>query len=188
MTVPVGGCGYAGGRCGRSRGEDGGHRLVGADPRSVRIGEEPGHVHALIVEAVHGGGHVGPGRGVEHRVADHTNVVSVIGYWYFGRLDSDGSTTWAMSKEAELDTSVQVTVVHDAQDNPLKLYIDGSYVSDMDDYYASANDSTTFAVGKGLAKGANGGFAWGNYLPEKINDVRLWSGAMHNATQALDFT
>lgn len=112
-------------------------------------------------------------------------VTYVIGNWYFGRLNADGTGTWSVSPaRAELDTSVQVTVVHNAQDNRLKLYVDGNYVSDRDDFYATESGSTTFAVGKGLL--ANG--AWGNYLPGTINDVRVWTGAMIDAEQVKDFT
>ncbi|WP_266876338.1 LamG domain-containing protein [Streptomyces sp. NBC_01264] len=111
-------------------------------------------------------------------------VTSVIGNWYFGRLNSDGTGTWSVSPaRAELDTSVQVTVVHNAQDNRLKLYVDGNYVSDRDDFYATESGSTTFAVGKGLVNDA-----WGNYLPGTINDVRVWTGAMIDAEQVKDFT
>lgn len=56
-----------GGGCG---GEDSGHRPVDADPRGVSVGEQAGHGHALAGQAVRGGGHVGPGRGGEDRVAD----------------------------------------------------------------------------------------------------------------------
>ncbi|MFF1416012.1 LamG-like jellyroll fold domain-containing protein [Streptomyces sp. NPDC058289] len=119
-----------------------------------------------------------------HHPDTGAEVTSVIGNWYFGRLNADGTGTWSVSPaRAELDTSVQVTVVHNAQDNRLKLYVDGNYVSDRDDFYATESGSTTFAVGKGLVNDA-----WGNYLPGKINDVRVWTGAMIDAEQVKDFT
>ncbi|MFD7838687.1 hypothetical protein [Streptomyces sp. NPDC059761] len=38
---------------------------------ALLVDEKPGDLHALVVKAVHGGGHVGPGRRGEHRVAHH---------------------------------------------------------------------------------------------------------------------
>ncbi|WP_327257268.1 LamG domain-containing protein [Streptomyces sp. NBC_01244] len=115
---------------------------------------------------------------------DGEEVHSIVGKWYFGRLTSSGEKYWVESEVADLKTSTQITVVHNAQDNQLTLYLDGRPVSQKENYYAPASDGTTFAVGKGLLE--NG--TWGNYLPGKINDVRLWSGAMKNTTQVMDFT
>lgn len=111
-------------------------------------------------------------------------VTSVIGYWYFGRINADGAGTWSVSREvAALDASVQVTAVHNAQDNELKLYLNGDDVSDRGTYYAIESNSTFFIVGKSLVNDA-----WANFLPGKINDVRVWTGAMIDAEQVKDLT
>lgn len=118
-----------------------------------------------------------------------TMVPTAFGRWHFGRLNADGSSTSAVSRAtSKLTEAVQLTAVHNAQDNQLQLYINGEMASEKANFYATASDSTTFAVGKGLEKKVDGSLDWGRYLPGRINDIRLWSGAMFDADQVKDFT
>ncbi|MCX5409836.1 LamG domain protein jellyroll fold domain protein [Streptomyces sp. NBC_00335] len=120
-------------------------------------------------------------------IPDHdtgANVDTAFGQWCFGRRNADGSGTWSASPPtSKFDTSVQVTVVHNAQDNELKLYVDGNEVSKQGSYYATESNSTFFLVGASFVDGA-----WAHFMPGKINDVRVWSGAMYDAEQVKDLT
>ncbi len=67
-----GGTGRSGRGRGRGRGgggDGGGDGLVDAEACCVGVGEDAGDVDALVVEAAHGGGDVGPGREGEDRVS-----------------------------------------------------------------------------------------------------------------------
>ncbi|MEV7416885.1 LamG-like jellyroll fold domain-containing protein [Streptomyces sp. NPDC089919] len=111
-------------------------------------------------------------------------VMTAQGRWYFGRLNADGTGTWVQSKDyAVTDESVQLTVVQDVQGQKLQLYVDGRRDTEREGYQPVETNATTFAVGKGLVKDE-----WSRFLPGRINDVRLWSGAMRNPDQVQDFT
>ncbi|WP_202446204.1 hypothetical protein [Streptomyces sp. SID4941] len=68
--VVVAGAGRAVRRWGGGCGGDGGDGLVDADAGGVRVGQDPGDVGALVVEAAHGGGDVRPAGGGQDGVAD----------------------------------------------------------------------------------------------------------------------
>ncbi|MFG2569223.1 LamG domain-containing protein [Streptomyces sp. NPDC048567] len=99
-----------------------------------------------------------------------------IGRWYFGRLAPDGtSTTSVTSNElAVLDTPVRLTGVFDAETQSIRLYLGTTEMGD-------GATPFTAAVGSGNAEAGKG--AWGNYLPGRISDIRIWAGAMSDANQ-----
>ncbi|WP_459755816.1 LamG-like jellyroll fold domain-containing protein [Streptomyces sennicomposti] len=104
-----------------------------------------------------------------------------VGYWRFGRLNTDGSFTTVSSDEAALvGGMVRLTGVFDAQAGTISLYTGTEPNGDALAYTAKAG-SGDFAVGKGFTGGA-----WKHYLPGKVVEVRLWAGAMASADQIAD--
>ncbi|MFF1961824.1 LamG domain-containing protein [Streptomyces sp. NPDC058220] len=100
-----------------------------------------------------------------------------VGRWHFGRLTADGTGTSAISKEAALlDSGTRLTGVYNAQDKTIRLYL--SAVSQGDDVaYTAAVGSDELSVGTGYLG------AWGNYLPGRVSDIRLWAGALRDSEQ-----
>ncbi|MFD7026835.1 LamG domain-containing protein [Streptomyces sp. NPDC059917] len=113
---------------------------------------------------------------------DPTKMVSTVeGTWRFGRLTADGSgTSVASDSLAAVNTGVQVTGVHNAQDGTIALYV-GSVGQAQPKAYTAGVGSGELAVGKGFTNSA-----WGNFLPGEIKGMRLWSGAMKDAAQVAD--
>jgi hypothetical protein len=103
------------------------------------------------------------------------------GTWHFGRLTADGSGVFVSSEEdALVDSEVQLTGVFDAQAGTISLYLssDPQYEALA---YTTAVGSGEFAVGKGYLNSV-----WSNYLPGRISDIRLWSGALTDGNQVAD--
>ncbi|MFR9797802.1 LamG-like jellyroll fold domain-containing protein, partial [Streptomyces sp. MS06] len=93
--------------------------------------------------------------------------------WQFGRLNADGSFTSVASDEiAATDSMVRLTGIYDAQSGTITLYVGGFSDGGLEGFEAQAGTGD-FAVGKGFTSSA-----WGHYLPGRIADVRIWSGAM----------
>ncbi|NMO33555.1 LamG domain-containing protein [Streptomyces sp. GMY01] len=104
-----------------------------------------------------------------------------VGYWRFGRLNTDGSFTTVSSDEAALAGGmVRLTGVFDAQAGTISLYTGTEPNGDALAYTAKAG-SGEFAVGKGFTGGA-----WTHYLPGRVAEVRLWAGAMASVDQIAD--
>ncbi|GGM09573.1 hypothetical protein GCM10010129_61890 [Streptomyces fumigatiscleroticus] len=98
--------------------------------------------------------------------------------WHFGKLTSDGTGTSVASTDAAvLDSEVGLVGAYDAHTREITLFVGSTRQGDPLAYTAYVG-SGEFAVGKGYLDGA-----WGNYLPGKITDIRLWAGAMTDATQ-----
>ncbi|WP_328392392.1 LamG domain-containing protein [Streptomyces sp. NBC_00390] len=101
-----------------------------------------------------------------------------VGRWHFGRLTADGSGASVESEENALpDSETRLTGVYDAQKQSISLYLSATQQHD-DLAYTAAVGSSDFAVGKGWLDGA-----WGSYLPGRISDIRLWSGALSDSDQ-----
>ncbi|MET7633384.1 LamG domain-containing protein [Streptomyces sp. NBC_01318] len=95
------------------------------------------------------------------------------GKWHFGRLSADGSGASVESEdEAELDSEARLTGVYDAQAGKISLYLSTDRMFEPLVYTAMVG-SGDFAAGRGWLASA-----WGNYLPGRINDIRVWAGAM----------
>lgn len=100
------------------------------------------------------------------------------GFWYFGRFDADGEFSGVASEEsASVDGMVRLTGVYDTGDGTVRLYL-GSVVNGDAQAYTAKTGSGDLALGKGSTDGT-----WQHYLPARIADVRLWTGAMATAQQ-----
>lgn len=103
------------------------------------------------------------------------------GRWNFGRLTADGTGVSVESKdEAILDSETRLTGVYNAQDRTIQLYLTSDRQSSDDVAYTAQVGSDEFSVGKGYLG------AWGNYLPGRLSDIRLWSGALSDGMQVAD--
>nr|WP_264935118.1 LamG domain-containing protein [Streptomyces sp. A012304] len=98
--------------------------------------------------------------------------------WHFGRLTADGGGTSVVSDEAAvLDSEVGLVGAYDARTREITLFVGSTRQGDPLAYTASAGTGE-FAAGKGYVGGA-----WGHHLPGRITDIRLWAGAVTDATQ-----
>ncbi|WP_405916769.1 LamG-like jellyroll fold domain-containing protein [Streptomyces sp. NBC_00728] len=97
--------------------------------------------------------------------------------WHFGRLTADGTGTSVVSDEAAvLDSEVGLVGAYDARTREITLFV-GSMRQGDPLAYTAATGSEEFAAGKGYTG------VWGNYLRGRITDIRLWAGAVTDATQ-----
>ncbi|MEV0482864.1 LamG domain-containing protein [Streptomyces sp. NPDC050508] len=98
--------------------------------------------------------------------------------WHFGKLTADGTGTSVVSEEAAvLDSEVGLVGAYDAHTREITLFVGSARQGDPLAYTATVG-SGEFAAGKANLDGA-----WGNYLPGQITDIRLWAGAVTDATQ-----
>ncbi|WP_455359429.1 LamG-like jellyroll fold domain-containing protein [Streptomyces sp. SYSU K21746] len=101
-----------------------------------------------------------------------------LGRWHFGRLTADGTGASVVSNEnALMDSETRLTGIYDAQARTISLHLTADRQGE-DLAYTAAVGSGEFAVGKGYLAGA-----WGNYLPGRISDIRLWAGALSSDAQ-----
>ncbi|MGW0712503.1 LamG-like jellyroll fold domain-containing protein [Streptomyces sp. NPDC002643] len=101
-----------------------------------------------------------------------------VGFWRFGRLNSDGTFSAVASEEAAVvDGMVRMTGVFNAQDGTIGLYV-GAVRNGDDKAFTAKIGSGDFAVGKGFNSSA-----WQYYLPGRVAEVRLWAGAMAGSDQ-----
>ncbi|OKI36692.1 hypothetical protein A6A29_41400 [Streptomyces sp. TSRI0281] len=104
-----------------------------------------------------------------------------VGRWNFGRLTADGTGVSVESKdEAVLDSEARITGVYNAQDRTIQLYVTSDRQTSDDVQYTAEVGTGELSVGKGYLG------AWGNYLPGRLTDIRLWSGALSDGTQVAD--
>ncbi|MFF2408321.1 LamG-like jellyroll fold domain-containing protein [Streptomyces sp. NPDC058092] len=104
-----------------------------------------------------------------------------VGFWRFGRLNADGTSTSVVSdEEAAIDSPVRLTGIFDAQDATVSLRV-GYVLNGEPKTFTAKAGSGEFAIGKGL----NGG-AWKYFLPGRIAEVRVWAGAIVSQEQAED--
>lgn len=101
-----------------------------------------------------------------------------VGFWHFGRLKSDGTFDSITSNEAAaVNGIVRLTGVFDAQSATISLYL-SSVQNGTDQEFTAKSGTGDFAIGMGFSDGT-----WGNFLPARISDVRLWTGAVASWTQ-----
>ncbi len=121
--------------------------------------------------------------GKETRFDDDGNEYTApVGLWHFGRVGATGAGDWVSSDEvAELGSPVRLTGVFDALDETngpvVRLHV-GLKQNDADRTWTSAVGAGDFTVGKGYST-----TAWGHHLPARVDDVRLWAGAMSDVDQ-----
>ncbi|MGW7226584.1 LamG-like jellyroll fold domain-containing protein [Streptomyces cyaneofuscatus] len=100
-----------------------------------------------------------------------------LGRWHFGRLTADGSGVSVRSDEsAVLGTEVGLVGSYDAQAQQISLYLVDRQGVPTEFTAAAATGGP--AVGKGWLNSA-----WGSQLPGRVDRIRLWAGAVHNAHQ-----
>ncbi|MFE7124570.1 LamG-like jellyroll fold domain-containing protein [Streptomyces sp. NPDC057617] len=103
-----------------------------------------------------------------------------VGYWRFGRLNSDKSFTAVDSNEVASDGAVRLTGVYDAQEGTIRLYL-ASVQNDVDTAYTAMIGADELAGGKGFVNKT-----WGHYLPGEITDIKIWVGAAADDDQVED--
>ncbi|WP_432106215.1 LamG domain-containing protein [Streptomyces sp. bgisy091] len=102
-----------------------------------------------------------------------------VGFWRFGRLNADGtSTSVGSNEEAAIDAPVRLTGIFDAQDATVSLRV-GYVLNGEPKLFTAQAGSGEFALGKGF-----GGSAWKYFLPSRITEVRVWAGAVASQEQA----
>ncbi|WP_327289154.1 LamG domain-containing protein [Streptomyces sp. NBC_01198] len=117
---------------------------------------------------------------------DDLNLVTVpTSRWLFGRLNADGTFTGASSEvEVGADTgdgsngegAVRVSGVFDAQAGTAALYM--GVAPEDEQPYTVIQGASLFSIGDAFVNGA-----WSHYLPGRVQDVRVWSGAMSDPDQ-----
>ncbi len=101
------------------------------------------------------------------------------GFWRFGRLNADGTSTSVVSdEEAAIDAPVRLTGIFDAQDATVSLRV-GYVLNGEPKLFTAQAGSGEFALGKGV-----GGGTWKYFLPGRIAEVRVWAGAVASHEQA----
>ncbi|MEF9906434.1 LamG domain-containing protein [Streptomyces sp. P9-A2] len=100
------------------------------------------------------------------------------GKWHFGRLNADGTFSSVVSNEGAMaDSVVRLTGIFDAQTGTIGLYLGRN--QNGDDLMFTAKAGTgDFAVGKGFTNSV-----WQHHLPSRIEEVRVWAGAMGGPDQ-----
>lgn len=118
-------------------------------------------------------------------VLDDTGMekTQAVGFWHFGRLQADGTFSSVKSdRTAQMDGLVQLTGVFDAQSGSISLYLSHTQTGETAGFTAEAGTGD-FAVGRAFA-----GEAWSHHLPARIENIRVWAGAMAGEDQVRDVT
>ncbi|MFE6770386.1 LamG domain-containing protein [Streptomyces fimicarius] len=112
----------------------------------------------------------------------HIKTVTVpVGRWNFGRLTADGSGASVESmEEALVDTETRLTGVYNAQDKTIQLYLTSDQQTSDGIAYTAQVGTGELAAGKGYLG------SWGNFLPGRLSDIRLWAGALSDSEQVAD--
>ncbi|QXE35631.1 laminin G domain-containing protein [Streptomyces sp. GMY02] len=101
--------------------------------------------------------------------------------WMFGRATADGTFTGVSEQEAQIldgttpDRSIQVTGVYDAPNGTAALYVGDRRQGEIP--FVNEAGVGDLTIGK-----AHGSGAWAHYLPGRVEDIRLWAGAMDTNT------
>ncbi|WP_052744183.1 LamG domain-containing protein [Streptomyces odonnellii] len=103
--------------------------------------------------------------------------------WMFGRATADGTFTGVSEQELQIpdgttsDRPSQVTGVYDAQNGTAALYVGHRRQAEVP--FVNEAGTGDLTIGK-----PHGSGAWSHYLPGRVEDVRLWAGAMDANTLA----
>ncbi|MFF3127581.1 LamG-like jellyroll fold domain-containing protein [Streptomyces sp. NPDC057908] len=101
-----------------------------------------------------------------------------LGVWHFGRLNADGTWSSVASEEvAALDTPVRLTGIYDSITGTISLHLGYNQNGDAQGFTVQLGTGD-FTIGKGFTNGT-----WKHYLPARIEEVRLWAGAMASPEQ-----
>ncbi|MFD4256184.1 LamG domain-containing protein [Streptomyces sp. NPDC058534] len=100
------------------------------------------------------------------------------GFWYFGRLNADGTLDAVASESiAAMGDMVRLTGVFNAGENTVTLYV-GHIANGEPRVFTAKAGTGDFALGKGFTKGK-----WQHYLPARLEEARVWAGAMATTRQ-----
>ncbi|MFI6641662.1 LamG-like jellyroll fold domain-containing protein [Streptomyces sp. NPDC050504] len=119
----------------------------------------------------------------ETRHDDDGNAYTLpLGVWHFGRVNKDGTKSWVTSDAAaETGSSVRLTGTFDAlateDGSTVSLYV-GNAMNDAATAYTAVSGAGEFTVGKGFSDAA-----WSHFLPGKVEEIRLWAGAISGSDQ-----
>ncbi|MFR9780546.1 LamG-like jellyroll fold domain-containing protein [Micromonospora sp. MS34] len=101
-----------------------------------------------------------------------------VGVWRFGRLNNDGTFDSVVSDEvAAVDSPVRLTGIYDPLTGTISLYLGHNQNGD-DTAYSIKIGTGDFTVGRGYTNST-----WQHYLPARINEIRVWAGAMASSEQ-----
>ncbi|WP_149181314.1 LamG-like jellyroll fold domain-containing protein [Streptomyces sp. TRM49041] len=101
-----------------------------------------------------------------------------VGKWHFGTRHEDGTFTSVVSDEvAALDSVVRLTGVHDPVTGTISLYL-GHNQNGADLAFTALLGSYEVSVGRAWQD-----WYWNDYLPARIGEVRLFSGAVAGSEQ-----
>ncbi|MFG3425382.1 LamG domain-containing protein [Streptomyces californicus] len=104
-----------------------------------------------------------------------------VGRWNFGRLTADGSGASVQStEEALVDTETRLTGVYNALDRTIQLYLTSDQQTSDGIPFSAQVGTGELAAGKGYLG------SWGNFLPGRLGDIRLWAGALSDSQQVSD--
>ncbi|WP_367322734.1 LamG domain-containing protein [Streptomyces sp. HUAS ZL42] len=102
----------------------------------------------------------------------------LVGTWHFGRLNNDGTFDSVVSDEvAAVDSPVRLTGIYDPLTGTISLYL-GHNQKGANKAYTVKLGSGDFTVGKGFTNST-----WQHYLPARVNEMRVWAGAMASSEQ-----
>ncbi|MFG3134049.1 hypothetical protein ACGFZU_40950 [Streptomyces tendae] len=105
------------------------------------------------------------------------------GFWYFGRLNADGTLDVVASEtSAAMEDMVRLTGVFNAADGTITLYV-GNIANGTPQVFTAKVGTGDFALGKGFSSGQ-----WQHYLPARVSEARLWAGAMTTSEQISETT
>ncbi|WP_240969743.1 LamG-like jellyroll fold domain-containing protein [Actinacidiphila epipremni] len=117
---------------------------------------------------------------------DNQNVITVpTSRFLFGRLNADGTFSGAASEVmtggdtgdgSNGEGAVRVTGIFDAQHGTATLYL-GDAPEDTQPYSVVVG-ADRFSVGDAFVAGA-----WSHYLPARVEEIRVWAGAMSDPDQ-----
>ncbi|WP_416983080.1 LamG domain-containing protein [Streptomyces sp. T028] len=100
------------------------------------------------------------------------------GTWHFGRLNNQGAFESVVSDAvADVDSPVRLTGIYDPLTGTISLYVGHNQNGD-DKAYTVQLGSDDFTVGKGFTNST-----WQHYLPARVNEIRVWAGAMASSAQ-----
>ncbi|CAM5444215.1 LamG-like jellyroll fold domain-containing protein OS=Streptomyces aurantiogriseus OX=66870 GN=GCM10010251_83130 PE=4 SV=1 [Streptomyces aurantiogriseus] len=100
------------------------------------------------------------------------------GKWHFGRLNNDGTWSSVVSDQvAAVGSPVRLTGIYDPLTGTISLYLGHNQNGDNKAYTVKLG-SGDFTVGKGFSNST-----WQHYLPARVNEIRVWAGAMASSEQ-----
>lgn len=106
------------------------------------------------------------------------------GDWNFGRYETDvlgGPAATVVSDEVNAPSGwVHVVGVFDSVNRSIRLYVSGQRQGDEDGVLSEEGFQSTGTMVAGMARRHDNG-EWGNYLPGRLDDLRVYAGVLSEA-------